>query len=803
MAQIDPIILRMQVDDGKYTSNLRANTVSVEQSLGRQERALLSLEQRSEISGRAIGSSLRGAIGGAIAALSAQQLYQVAKASLELASSLGEVSAQIGVTTDDLQALRYAGSQVGIEASEVDEGLRKLTKTIGDAATGSERDSKVLRLVGFSLAEIKSGAITAGDALPRIADFLAKIESPAQRAAVEVELFGRAGQKLDTLLSGGSAAIDNLRRAAKDLGLVLSEDEIRNADDTADKLKEVQLVLEADISRAVATNAQSIVGLASALAKLTGSMIKFMDQNPVAVATAIGTLAGARFGPIGAGVGAGLGYAAGETIRTSGADANGDIQFRKKAFQDAVAARRKARAAQTGGGLLSFRRASGDGPQDYSGATKEVIRQAALLKSAIGNAKSGGKPGSADPALAAALGDLNAPAGPKPKKSAKDNTAAQIDRENDRYAQDLARANIEELAARAELTGGVEARYKLEIARIDADQAEAARDLANRKHLSAAQRQTLTAQRDKGYAVQRDVAERERSASLAKIDFEVDRDISEAIQDDLRARIDLADSITQRRDLELELLAERKRLEKKYLESVLNSAPPASPEFQNALDRSRDIDTRYDQQKRQTLQRNETPREAYLRVLNKSAKAINEDLDRIAISGLDRLNDQLTDAIMNGKNLGDVFKSVANQIIGDLLRIAIQQSIIKPLANSLFSGGGFFGGLTKIFGRASGGYVGAGDMVRVNEGASPGRVEGFRPAGAGTIIPLGQMNAITRPANQQPGMATVRLELSGDLDARILQTTGPVALEVVRRAAPEIISAASAQTISDLTRTRL
>lgn len=45
------------------------------------------------------------------------------------------------------------------------------------------------------------------------------------------------------------------------------------------------------------------------------------------------------------------------------------------------------------------------------------------------------------------------------------------------------------------------------------------------------------------------------------------------------------------------------------------------------------------------------------------------------------------------------------------------------------------------FGRASGGHVSAGQLVRVNEGASPGNVEGWRPQGSGDVIPLGRMKA--------------------------------------------------------------
>ena len=172
-----------------------------------------------------------------------------------------------------------------------------------------------------------------------------------------------------------------------------------------------------------------------------------------------------------------------------------------------------------------------------------------------------------------------------------------------------------------------------------------------------------------------------------------------------------------------------------------------------------------------------------------------------------------------------MFKNVASQIVADLLRIAIQQAVIRPLAESLFGGGGggggLFGSIGKIFGggtggfgggtpsggqyrpaRASGGTVAPGQTYRVNEGASPGRVEAFMSRDGGKIIPLGQMNALQR-GGQQGGIATVRLELSGDVDARIERVSGPVAVQVVRAAAPALIDASARETLSRAGRPRV
>ena len=213
-------------------------------------------------------STLNNAITVAFTGAIATAVFAAGRAALDYASSLDEVSQQLGVTAKDLQVYRYAATQVGISQEDMDKGLSKLTLSIGQAAEGSKKQATAFNDLGINVRTANGDIRTAGDILPQLANALAQIKDPATRAAIEVELFGKTGQKLDTLLAGGSDAIDNMRRAAEDLGIVLSEDQIQNADKTADKLSELKLVLEANIASAVANNASSIYDLISALEAL-------------------------------------------------------------------------------------------------------------------------------------------------------------------------------------------------------------------------------------------------------------------------------------------------------------------------------------------------------------------------------------------------------------------------------------------------------------------------------------------------------------------------------------------------------
>jgi hypothetical protein len=113
--------------------------------------------------------------------------------------------------------------------------------------------------------------------------------------------------------------------------------------------------------------------------------------------------------------------------------------------------------------------------------------------------------------------------------------------------------------------------------------------------------------------------------------------------------------------------------------------------------------------------------------------------------------------------------------------------------------GGLFGG---IFGRASGGYVAPGQFYRVNEGASPGRVEGFIPNSGGHIVPLGRMDQAVARGGQQ-GTVRVVIEEAEGFASRVTDISTSSAIEVHRQTRPGVIRDAASYTMASANRPRL
>lgn len=237
-----------------------------------------------QTAGRNIAAAGVAIAGSAIA----QQLYQMAKAGLEYASALGETAQQLGVTTNALQEYRYAATQVGLSSEEMDQALGQLTRRIGEAAQGTKAQAEAFKKLGISVKDTKGHVIDTGAAIPMIAEALRTVQSPAERAAILMDLFGKAGQKLEPLLADGAKGVNNLRDAAHSLGIVLTPQQIKKADDAADKFSKLKAVLDARISTVVADNADSIIEMVDALERMAAAAFKVYKEMKRLADTRVG-----------------------------------------------------------------------------------------------------------------------------------------------------------------------------------------------------------------------------------------------------------------------------------------------------------------------------------------------------------------------------------------------------------------------------------------------------------------------------------------------------------------------------------
>lgn len=220
--------------------------------------------------------SVRGAMTALIATVTSGALLQMGRQALDAAGGLGELASQTGASTKALQAYKFIALENGVTNEQMQKGFAQLTKRLGEAKLGSDKMVTAFGAVGVSSRELAS--LTTDQAMLKIADAMSKIQDPAKRAALEVQLFGKAGQALDPILRQGSAAIEEQTQKLAEMGLIMDEATIAKADEAADKMATLAEVLKTRLTIAVAENADGLLALANAFATVAAAAGNFFKQ---------------------------------------------------------------------------------------------------------------------------------------------------------------------------------------------------------------------------------------------------------------------------------------------------------------------------------------------------------------------------------------------------------------------------------------------------------------------------------------------------------------------------------------------
>jgi hypothetical protein len=149
---------------------------------------------------KAFGDAISGwgkklaAAGSAITA----PLIAFAKASASGSKELLNMSQRTGISVEALSELGYAAQISGSDMETLELGIRKMQKTLAAAALGSKAATDALAQLGLTVDDLRG--LSPDQQFKLIADKLASIQSPAIRAALAMQIFGRNGTSLLPML---------------------------------------------------------------------------------------------------------------------------------------------------------------------------------------------------------------------------------------------------------------------------------------------------------------------------------------------------------------------------------------------------------------------------------------------------------------------------------------------------------------------------------------------------------------------------------------------------------------------------
>ena len=217
------------------------------------------------------------AVGAGVAAAGSAMLAPLVGAVSHFAAfgdQLDKMSKRTGIAAPALAEFGFAAEQSGTNLEKVENAIRKMQKTIGDADRGLSTAVDGLDALGLSAAKLEG--MSPEDQFQLISDRLRTIEDPTKRAAAAMEVFGsRTGTALLPMLD----ELKELREEARDLGIVPSEKQVEDAAKVTDALNRIKRSVGAVAFEIGASLADSVLDLAESAKKIIQTVRVWVKEN--------------------------------------------------------------------------------------------------------------------------------------------------------------------------------------------------------------------------------------------------------------------------------------------------------------------------------------------------------------------------------------------------------------------------------------------------------------------------------------------------------------------------------------------
>lgn len=216
--------------------------------------------------------AVAAAIGGTVMAMTS-----AIKTTADHLDQLDEMSAKTGVSVEMFTSLELAAKQNGISMDQLATSIRMMYRSMNEASEGTKESADAYKLLGVSVKDASGKLKSGNEAFIEIAGALAKIENPAQRSALAMKVFGRAGAEMLPMLEGGEKALRGYIEQAQKLGLVFTESDAKRAAAFNDALDTFNARLRAIKERIVLETLPAITSLMEILT--TGKVSKGTEKN--------------------------------------------------------------------------------------------------------------------------------------------------------------------------------------------------------------------------------------------------------------------------------------------------------------------------------------------------------------------------------------------------------------------------------------------------------------------------------------------------------------------------------------------
>lgn len=280
MAELETLLVKLEAETAGLRRDLARAGQSVDRFGNNAQRGLNTFQRGMRDAQR---QAMRFAAGVA-ASLAGLFTAQAINGVVNYSAQLENLSRRLGFSAEQIQELRFAASDFGIESNQVDLALQRFTRRLGQAArTGDGELLPVLQRLGIAFRdEATGGPRDAMEVLLDYADAVQNMGSQSDRLVAAFKAFDSEGAALVTVLQQGREGILNYGSAAHELGVIIDNETTARARELRRELDIIGQRMRMQFTQTVLDNASAMEDLATAAgdaATMLGQVVQILQWS--------------------------------------------------------------------------------------------------------------------------------------------------------------------------------------------------------------------------------------------------------------------------------------------------------------------------------------------------------------------------------------------------------------------------------------------------------------------------------------------------------------------------------------------
>ncbi len=291
---------------GVSTNNLSKANENLSQHIEKVKAAqdkMAAIGALQEENRKKIASTKKELLGtvGAITAVGTGTIVAMNKAAAAT-DRVDKLSQKIGISRKGFQEWDFILSQSGTTIEKMQVGMKTLVQRMNESRRGAGVGASAMATLGVSVQDASGKMKNQEQVFEEVVSKMQKIPEGAEKSRLAFELFGKAGLELMPLLNSTGGTVEDLKKKAEELGIVLSDEAIDAGVKYTDTMDQLKRSLGGVATQVMATLMPAIIKGAETLGTIAGKVQKFAQAHPEAIRLigklAVG-LAGAKVATLG------------------------------------------------------------------------------------------------------------------------------------------------------------------------------------------------------------------------------------------------------------------------------------------------------------------------------------------------------------------------------------------------------------------------------------------------------------------------------------------------------------------------